>query len=375
MTTAPAPDACRELRSKVNADRFVTIEIAQCAVPAPDDHEVVVRIEAAPVNPSDLMVLLAGGDVADAEPTPGGFRIPLDTAAWAAAHQRIGAPLPAGNEGGGIVVAAGAAPGARALLGRVVGFRSGNAFAQYRTMPASACVPMPDGITTEQAAASYVNPLTVLAMVETMRREGHSALVHTVGASNLGLMLDRVCRADGVPLVNIVRRAENAERLRSLGAEHVVDTSAATFDDDLHQELTSTRATIAFDAIGGGTMAGELLRAMERVASNGLPYSAYGSLTFKQVYVYGRLDRGPTVLPRDAGFSWSVAGWLLTHFLARVDADTRASLRARVADEITTTFASSYGLRVTLDEMVDPVVVRRYGRMASGDKALLTPHG
>jgi hypothetical protein len=283
--------------------------------------------------------------------------------------------MPVGNEGGGVVVAAGSSPAAHALLGRTVGFLSGNAYAQYRTLHVSQCLPMADGTDPADAAAAFVNPLTALGMVETMRAEGHTALVHTVGASNLGLMLNRICLDDGVDLVNIVRKPEHVEQLRSLGAAHVVDSSADSFVDDLTEALRVTRATIAFDAIGGGELASILLSRMEKVASERAgEFSRYGSDTHKQVYIYGGLDRGPTTLRRDFGMSWGIGGWLLTPFLVKAGQETADRLRQRVADEITTTFASSYGTRLSLAEAVDPVQVERYGRMATGDKALVTPH-
>lgn len=368
----------RELRSTI----IETVEggsaslvVAEHTVPEPGVDEVVIRVEAAPVNPSDLGLLFGGGDVGRAVAIDGGLSIPLTAGMVAANRARLGVSMPAGNEGAGVVVAAGSSPGAQALLGRVVGFLSGTAYAQYRTVHRSSCVPMGEGVDAEQAAAAFVNPLTALGMVETMRREGHTALVHTVGASNLGLMLNRICLADGVPLVNIVRRPEHVELLRAEGAEHVVDSSSPSFDDDLVTALAATGATIAFDAIGGGEMAATLLSAMERVASAGMAFSRYGSDTHKQVYVYGSLDRGPTILTRTFGFSWSVGGWLLTPFLVSIGAEESDRLRRRVAEEITTTFASRYGMRITLDEAVDPDIARRYGRMASGDKALLLPNG
>ena len=283
--------------------------------------------------------------------------------------------MPVGNEGGGTVVAAGSSKPAQALVGKVVGFLSGNAYATYRTINVASCLAMHDGTTAEQAAACFVNPLTALGMVETMVAEGHAALVHTVGASNLGKMLHRICRDDGVGLVNIVRKPEHVAELRASGAEHVVDTSAESFPDDLVDALRATGATIAFDAIGGGELAGTLLSCMEKVASEGGEFSRYGSNVHKQVYIYGGLDRSPTVLRRDFGMNWSVGGWLLTPFLAKIGAGGTERLRQRVADEIDTTFASSYGMKVTLQEAVDPATVRRYVRMATGEKALVTPHG
>ncbi|MDE0830479.1 MAG: hypothetical protein OSB03_14875 [Vicinamibacterales bacterium] len=356
-------------------DGYVTLAVGEANVAAPGDDEVVVRVEAAPINPSDLGMLFAGGDVSSASAVDGdlpGVRASLSAGVLAAEGGRLGKAMPTGNEGGGVVVAAGGSEAAQALLGKVVGFFSGNAYAQYRTVHAAACLPMADGTDPADAAAAFVNPLTALGMVETMRSEGHTALLHTVGASNLGLMLNRICIDDGVALVNIVRKPEHVEQLRQAGAAHVVDSSADSFVADLTDALRSTGATIAFDAIGGGDLAGILLSCMEKVASEGDQFSRYGSDTHKQVYVYGGLDRGPTMLRRDFGMSWSIGAWFCP-FLVKVGQEGANRLRQRVADEITTTFASSYGMRLSLSDAVDPDQVRRYGRMATGDKALVTP--
>lgn len=377
-SSTDVPTTCLELRSIVTDDGHVTLAAQEAAVPPPGDDEVTIRVEAAPINPSDLGMLFAGGDLRSVEAVDRdgmpGVRAPLGATALAAQAARVGRPMPTGNEGGGTVVAAGSSPAAQDLLGKVVGFLSGNAYAQYRTVNVASCVPMVDGTSAEDAAAAFVNPLTALGMVETMRNEGHTALVHTVGASNLGLMLQRICLADEIPLVNIVRRPEHVEQLTAQGARHVVDSSAATFSADLADALRDTGATIAFDAIGGGDMADTLLGGMERVLSEGGEFSRYGSDTHKQVYIYGGLDRGPTTLRRSYGMSWGVGGWLLTPFLVKLGEEGRQRLRHRVADEITTTFASTYGLRLSLHDVVDPANVRRYGRMATGDKALVTPH-
>lgn len=371
------PSTTLELRSTVAEDGTVTLAVREAELPAPGPDEVVVRVEAAPINPSDLGMLLAGADPDSAEsvgtPDLPGVRATIPTGT-AGLEGRLGRPMPTGNEGGGTVVATGESDAARALDGKVVGFLSGTAYAQFRTVNVASCLEMHDGTSAEDAAACFVNPLTALGMVETMRLEGHGALVHTVGASNLGLMLNRICLADDVPLVNIVRRPEHVTLLESEGARHVVDSSADTFRDDLTDALRATGATIAFDAIGGGDLASTLLTAMERVASEGDEFSRYGSDTHKQVYIYGGLDRGPTTLKRNFGMSWSIGGWLLTPFLARIGPEGSTRLRARVADEITTTFASSYGMRLSLADAVDPDHVRRYARMATGDKALVTPH-
>lgn len=370
------PEAALELRSTVGEDATVTVAVGEAEIPEPADDQVVVRIEAAPINPSDLGMLFAAADVDSASAVEGEFpavRLSMGPGALAGAAGRLNKTMSCGNEGGGVVVRAGSSPAAQALVAKTVGFLSGSAYAQYRTVHHSQCVAMSDGTTSEQAAAAFVNPLTALGMVETMRDEGHTALMHTVGASNLGLMLNRICQADDVALVNLVRKPEHVTMLRDLGAEHVVDSSAESFVDDLIDALRATGATIAFDAIGGGDQAGTILSAMERVASQGEAFSRYGSDTHKQVYIYGGLDRGPTTFNRTFGMSWGIGGWLLTPFLGRIGDQRSAALRQRVADEISTTFASGYGMHLSLAEAVDPKMVRRYARMATGDKALITP--
>lgn len=381
MSTAsnPAiPPMCHEIRSTVTDDSTVTVAIHETEVREPVGREITVRIEAAPINPSDLGTMFAGANLSTASGIGGdvvGMRAELSPAAFSAQAGRLGKALPCGNEGGGVVVAAGSSPEAQSLVGRTVGFASGNSYARYRTISVDQCFPMPDGTTPEQAAAPFVNPLTALGMVETMSDEGHAALVHTVGASNLGLMLTRLCQADGIELVNIVRRPEQVELLRKMGAEHIVDSSTDDFVDNLVGALRATGATIAFDAIGGGEMASTLLSAMERVASSrGGEFSRYGSGVHKQVYIYGGLDQSPTVLRRDFGMSWGLGSWRLRPFLGRIGDERASALRRRVADEITTTFASSYGLHLSLADVVDPATVKEYTAKATGRKALVMPH-
>lgn len=364
-----------ELRSTVDADGTLRLTLEESQVPTPGPDEVLIRVEASPINPSDLGVLLAGADPAELFTDRGGA-----TAAWIVAPAlaglagRIDQPMPVGNEGAGTVVATGSAAEAAALEGRVVAVLAGGMYARYRTVRAADCLPMPEGVTPAQAASPFVNPLTVLGFIETMRREGHSAIVHTVGASNLGQMLRRACAHEGVGLVDIVRRPEHVEAVRAAGAEHVCDSSAPSFRDDLDDALADTGATIAFDAIGGGRMADEILAAMERVASRGGDgYARYGSTTHKQVYIYGGLDRSSTVLDRTYGMSWSVGGWLMPNFLATIGPERTAELRQRIAEEITTTFASEYSTEISLEQAVEPDVIRAYARMATGDKYLVTP--
>lgn len=372
-----APTKTVELRSTVSSAGTVTVALCEAAVAPPAAHEVTVRIEAAPINPSDLGPMLARADLSTARALAGdsiGLLADLSpevTHSHIARHDRA---IVCGGEGGGVVIASGSSPEAQSLLGQTVGFASGNSYAQYRTIPVAHCFPMPDGTTPEEGAAPFVNPLTALGMVETMHEGGHRAIVHTVGASNLGLMLNRLCQADGIPLINIVRRAEQAELLRGTGAEYVLDSTSDTFEPDLVDLLATTGATIGFDPIGGGEMTSLVLAAMEQAANRTDGRDPYNAPAHKQMFVYGGLDRSPTVLSRDFGTSWSVGSWRLRPFLARIGANRAEPLRRRVASEITTTFASSYGLRLTLPEVVDPDQARIYAQMTTGRKALITPH-
>jgi NADPH:quinone reductase len=247
-------------------------------------------------------------------------------------------------------------------------------YAQYRAVDAGACLVLPDDATARDGASSFVNPLTALGMLETMRREGHSALVHTAAASNLGQMLVKLCQADGVPLVNVVRKPEQEAILRALGAEHVLNSESPSFTGDLVEALEATSATLAFDATGGGTLADRLLSGMEAAANaTAGAYSRYGSTVHKQVYVYGGLDTSPTTLTRTYGMAWGIGGWLLTPFLMGAGAETIARLRARVAAELTTTFASSYTREVSLAGMLAPDAFHAYVKRATGEKFLVTP--
>jgi NADPH2:quinone reductase len=299
---------------------------------------------------------------------------PLTPAAAAAAGPRRGKALPAGSEGAGVVVAAGSSEVAQALLGRTVAAFGGGMYAQYRVLDASQCLALPDDATPAEGASCFVNPLTALGMVETMRLDGHRALVHTAAASNLGQMLVRICQADGVPLVNIVRRPEQEKLLRDLGGEHVCDSSSPSFLDDLTEAMAVTGATIAFDATGGGELADQIFTAMERAASRTVSeFNRYGSDVHKQVFIYGGLDRSPTILRRAYGFAWNLGGWLLMPFLQRVGPEAAQQLRQRVVDELKTTFASSYAAEISLADAVDPAHVAEYGKLATGHKYLINP--
>lgn len=381
-TTAP-PETGRRLRSLVTAndDGSGTLELAleTFDVPAPRDDQVVIRVEAAPINPSDLGLMFGTADLrratAGGTPERPAVTVSIPAEAMGPMAARVGQPLVVGNEGAGVVVAAGASSEAQALVGSTVAALGGGMYADHRCLPVAQCLRLPDGVTAAEGASSFVNPLTALGMVGTMRLEGHTALVHTAAASNLGQMLNRLCLADGIGLVNVVRRPEQVELLRSLGAEHVCDTSEPTFQDDLVEALIATGATIAFDAIGGGDLAGRLLAGMEAAlaATSSGAYDRYGSSTHKQVYVYGGLDRGPTVVDRTFGMAWGIGGWLLLPFLARVGDGEAQRLRDRVAAEITTTFASSYTDEVPLAGVLDPESIAVYGAQATGKKFLVRP--
>lgn len=372
------PTTTRQLRSLITEDGRLELSIATVPVDEPGPDEVVVRIEATPINPSDLGLLFGAADMATATATEAGDG-PAVTATvppglMRSMSGRVGQSLPVGNEGAGVVVAAGSSDGAEALLGRTVAVLGGAMYADYRTLKVSQCLELHEGTTPAQGASCFVNPLTALGMVETMRREGHHALVHTAAASNLGQMLVRICAADGIDLVNIVRREEQEELLRSIGATYVCNSSSPSFMDDLTGALTATRATIGFDATGGGELAGQILTCMEAAANaNATEYSRYGSNTYKQVYIYGGLDRGPTILRRNFGFSWGVGGWLLTPFLQKIGPDAAQALRRRVADEVTTTFASTYTKEISLPEVLSLDEIAVYGKQATGQKYLVNP--
>ncbi|CQD16876.1 quinone reductase, Qor [Mycobacterium lentiflavum] len=377
--TADLPGEALELRSLVTSDGTLELSLHEVPVPTPGVNEVLVRVEASPINPSDLGLLVASADMTKAT-VAGTAERPVVTAslgeaALGALSARLDKSLPVGNEGAGTVVAAGSSDAAQALVGKTVAIVGGAMYSQYRAVDAAACLVLPDGATARDGASSFVNPMTALGMTETMRREGHSALVHTAAASNLGQMLVKLCRKDGIPLVNIVRKLEQEELLRALGATHVLNSSSPSFTDDLVEALTETSATLAFDATGGGTLASQILNAMEKAANAAAAeYSRYGSSVHKQVYIYGALDPSPTVLKRNFGMAWGVGGWLLTPFIQSAGAENFGRLRARVAAELTTTFASNYTREVSLAGMLQPEAFNEYVKRATGEKFLVTPN-
>jgi NADPH:quinone reductase-like Zn-dependent oxidoreductase len=368
-----------QLLSLVRADSTLELYLEEVETPEPGPGEVVVRVEAAPINPSDLGLLFAGADMSAG--VSGGttdrpvIRAPMTEGAMRAAAGRIGTPMPVGNEGAGTVVAAGSSGEAQGLVGKMVAVAGGAMFAQHRRVSASACLELPDDTTAEEGASSFVNPMTALGMVETMRLEHHAGLVHSAAASNLGQMLNRLCLKDDVPLVNIVRAESQENILRSAGATWVCNSTSPAFMDDLAEALKATSATLGFDAIGGGRLAGQILSCMEAAATaSGETYSRYGSATHKQVYIYGSLDRSPTELTRNFGMAWGIGGWLLTPFLQRVGPEGFARLRGQVVAGLKTTFASTYTGEVSLPGALALEAVAAYGRQATGSKYLITPN-
>jgi NADPH2:quinone reductase len=369
----------RQIRSKVTSDGQLELSIAEIEIPAPGPNEVVVRVEASPINPSDLGLLIGPADMSQAVAS-GTAQDPIVTAsiplaALASQADRFDQSLAAGNEGAGVVVEAGSSDAAQALKGKMVGAIAREMYSQYRVINVAQCLELREGTTARQGAACFVNPLTVLGMVETMRLEGHTALVHTAAASNLGQMLQKVCNDEGIELVNVVRRPEHVELLQGIGARYVCDTSSKTFEADLTDALIETGATLAFDATGGGPLPTQLLSCMEAAAKSKEPgFNRYGSNVYKQVYIYGGLDTSPTVLHRNFGLAWGLGGWLLTPFLERVGPEAAERLRQRVADEVTTTFASEYAKEISLAEALDLENIAVYNKRATGEKYLINPN-
>ena len=371
----------KEIRSTVTSDGTVEISIVNVAMPVPSENEVLIKVEAAPINPSDLALLISFAADLDSiefsgEDETSKTTIKIRPGLMAALKGRVDQPMSAGNEGAGIIVGAGEK--ATALIGKTVGVAGGSMYSQYRCAPASSCLVMDEGITSTEAASSFVNPLTALAFVETMKMENHAALVNTAAASNLGQMLVKICKDDGIPLVNIVRKPEQVKILKDLGAKYICDTSQSDFMKDLVEAIISTGATLGFDATGGGKdgkLQGKILVAMEIAANKtAKEYSRYGSDVYKQVYIYGGLDPTPTVLNRSFGLQWGLGGWLLTPMIGRIGMERFAEMRQRVVREIKTTFASRYTQEISLEDMLQPDNIKAYAKQGTGAKYLVNPH-
>ena len=371
----------KEIRSKVTEDGEIEISIATVKKPTPAEDEVLIRVEAAPINPSDLGLLLSfAADLSSIRVSGDGDQtvtsMKIHPALMNAMKPRLGQSMPVGNEGAGVVEDAGA--NAKELIGKTVGLAGGAMYSQYRCVPASSCLVMNDGTSSKEAASSFVNPLTALAFIETMKMEKHSAIVHTEAASNLGQMLVKICKDDNIPLINIVRKTEQEKILKDLGAKYVCNTGDSDFTENLIAALVETGATLGFDATGGGNngeLPGQILSAMEVAANKtAKEYSRYGSDTYKQVYIYGGLDPSPTILKRAFGMSWGLGGWLLTPMIGKIGMERFQQMRKRVAAEIKTTFASNYAAEISLEEMLQPDNIKSYAKQATGEKYLVSPH-
>ena len=371
----------KEIRSKVTSEGNIELSITKSEKPIPSADEVLIRVEAAPINPSDLGLLLSFAADLSSISTSGTEEemvtsMKIHPALMGSMKPRLDQSMQAGNEGAGIIEDAG--ENVKELIGKTVGLAGGAMYSQYRCVPAASCLVMDEGTSPAEAASCFVNPLTALSFVETMKMENHTALVHTAAASNLGQMLVKICKDDGIPLVNIVRKSEHVELLKNLGAEYVCNTSDDNFMDTLVSALVETGATLGFDATGGGNggeLPGQILSAMEIAANKtAKEYSRYGSDTYKQVYIYGGLDQSPTILKRAYGMSWGLGGWLLTPMIGRIGMEKFQQMRMRVAKEIKTTFASSYAQEISFEQMLQPEIIKSYAKQATGEKYLVNPH-
>lgn len=376
MTDLPATN--RTMLTELKPEGVLELYLADLPMPQPKDHEVVVKVLATPINPSDLGLMVGAADVATARAITRdglpGVQMDVSDAGMRFMASRLGQAMPIGNEGCGVVVAAGASEAAQALMGKTVALIGGEIYAQYRCLAAMACMPLPEGTDPKDGASCFVNPLTSLGFVETMKMEGYKAIVHAAAASNLGQMLVKICKADGIPLVNIVRSQEQVDLLKGIGAEIVLNSNDADFVEQLTDAIEKTEAFLGFDPIGGGKLSGQILGAMEAAAVRRMTtYSRYGSDQMKQVYIYGALDVGPTILNRNFGLTWGLGGWLLTPFMAKAGAEIVGRMRARVAAELTTTFKSHYSHKVSLEQAVEVATLQAYNAKRTGEKYLIRP--
>ncbi|MEO1043743.1 MAG: zinc-binding dehydrogenase [Pseudomonadota bacterium] len=371
------PATTRKMMSKAKSDGTLDLRLEEIPMPTPKPGELLVRVEASPINPSDLGLFIGMADYANA--TKGGtaelptLSMPVPQFARGMYAPRLDQPLTVGNEGAGIVVAAGS-PDHEGMIGRAVAFATGDLYSDYCVVPVPVAIPLPDGVSPREGASSFVNPMTALSMTEVMRREGHKALIHTAAASNLGQMLNKICIADGIPLVNIVRKAEQAEILKGIGADYVVNSQDDDFFPQLVAAIEATGATLAFDAVGGGGLAGSIITAMELGLVKKMDeYSRYGSPVMKQVYIYGRLDLSPSTIPPSVGMAWGVGGFLLPNFLATISQEDRMKMGGRVMAQLKTTFASQYTDEISLTDVLNPDIIAKYDAKATGTKFLVNP--
>lgn len=371
--THTLPETGLQIFSTVTEAGRIELSIRPVPVLQPADDEVIIRVEATPINPSDLGLLLSVADITQLTTEGGITSAPIPPHLQRLVAARRGTALPIGNEGAGTVVAAGTSAPAQALLGKIVSLAGGQMYAQYRRAKAQDCLELPAGVSAEAGASSFVNPMTALGMIGTMRKQGFTGLVHTAAASNLGQMLVKLTQAEAIPLVNIVRSDAQAALLRGIGATHVIDSTAEDFPAALAQAIEQTGAYLAFDAIGGGRLAQHILQAMETAAGRGKPYNVYGTTQNKQVYIYGSLNTGPTEIARSFGFSWNVGGWLLTPYLQEAGGAEIARMRQFIRDHLHDIFASHYTAHITLHDVLDPAIIAKFAQRATGAKYLINP--
>lgn len=367
----------KQLFTCISEDGKLEIKLKDVDVPEPKAHEVVIRIEAAPINPSDMWPMFGPANLVEASLSDDqkSLTAPVHPSVLPHLKSRLGQVLPIGNEGAGTVVAAGKGEAAQSLIGKTVAILTGGTYAQYCCVPAQACIVHDDNTTAIDAASSFVNPLTALGMVETMRMEGHTALVHTAAASSLGQMLNKICLAQGVPLVNIVRSQKQVDILKDIGAQYICDSTSETFKADLYKAIDATKATLAFDAIGGGEIVSDILTAMEQSGSkDAVGFNTYGSESNKQVYIYGGLDFSPSTLNRAYGMTWGIGGWLLMRFLSKLKPEQVFQLQRKVAEEIKTTFACSFTDELSFEQALNPETVLQYNAKRTGEKYFINPN-
>lgn len=373
------PQCGLQIHSRLGRDGTLCLSLDETVTPALESNEVLIAVEAAPINPSDLLTLFPGGEHGQLHAELVAGRPQLTTTLPPSVSEafagRFDMPLPVGLAGSGTVVAAG--DNAQSWLGQRVTALSLSLgfFSQYCKVTTAECAILPDNVSFEEAADVFCNPMTALGIVETVKLEGHAAFIHTAAASNLGQMLVKICREDGIELVNIVRRQEQVELLRDLGAKYICNSSAPGFAEDLVKAIEQTGAMLAFDAIGGGTMVHQLLSGMETAAAARLPvYSPYGSFENKQVYVYGRLDRSPMYIEHgDYGVLWGVQGWVLPIVQQQIGQQRVEALKERILAGLQSTFASRYCRQLSLAEALDPATIQAYCRQSTGEKFLIRP--
>ena len=367
----------RQLITTLSLTGTLSLSLQNTELPPLGAEDILLQVQAAPLNPSDMSFMFTQADLStltfdyDASTPCVSMQLPdiIDKR-----HQhRVEQTLPCGYEGAGVIIEVGSSL-SRELIGRTVSCAIGGMYADYKVSPLNAVIVMPEGVTPMQAAAAFVNPMTVLAMLETRRLHQHKALVHTASASNLGKILIRCCKQQSIPLVNLVRNSNQIPALMSLGADIVLDTSDEDFAVQLYDAISQYEPTACFDPIAGGDLLSHVMSTMERVfIDKQQQFSHYGSGVFKQGFVYGHLDNAPLRFTHQIGFSWSLRGWLLGDVLPTLSAECITNMKKSIQSEITTTFASEFNTTITLADILNPVQIATYTAARSNEKFLVVP--